>query len=103
MKDIIIISLHVHVSVVLKIKFGSHRTLFNILTLVVPGNIRPPIKLCKVFVAIHSYIPVTKFGRNPIKYDMEEKADCLIFATTKLCKFDYCDNSMCANYFNLSR
>ena len=77
MKNIIIISLHV--SVVLKIKFGSHRTLFNILTHVVPGNIRPPIKLCKVFVAIHSYIPVTKFGRNPIKYDVEEKADCLIF------------------------
>ena len=77
MKDIIIISLHV--SVVLKIKFGSHRALFNILTHVVPGNLRPPIKLCKVFVAIHSYVLVTKFGRNPIKYDVEEKADCLIF------------------------
>ena len=31
------------------------------------------------FVATHSYILVTKFGRNPIKYDVEEKADCLIF------------------------
>ena len=53
MKDIIIISLHV--SVVLKIKFGSHTALFNILTHVVQGNLRPPIKLCKVFVAIHTY------------------------------------------------
>ena len=77
MKDIIIISLHV--SVVLKIKFGSHRASFNILTHVVPGNLRPPIKLYKVFVAIHSYILVTKCGRNPIKYDVEENADCLIF------------------------
>ena len=77
MKDIIIISLHV--SVVLNIKFGSHRALFNILTHVVPGNLRNPYKICKVFVAIHSYILVTKFGRNPIKYDVEEKADCLIF------------------------
>ena len=75
--DIIFISLHV--SVVLKIKFGSHRALFNILTYVVPRNFRPPIKLCKVFVAIHSYILVTKFGWNPIKYDVEEKADCIIF------------------------
>ena len=78
MKDIIII-ISLHVSVVLKIKFGSQRALFNILTHVVPGNLRPPIKLCKVFVAIHSYILVTKFGQNPIKYDVEEKADCLIF------------------------
>ena len=54
MKDIIII-ISLHVSVVLKIKFGSHRASFNILTHVVPGNLRPPIKLCKVFVAIHSY------------------------------------------------
>ena len=69
MKDIIIISLHV--SVVLKIKFGSHRASFNIVTHVVPGNLRPPIKLCKFFVAIHSYILVTKFGRNPIKYDVQ--------------------------------
>ena len=76
MKDIII---SLHVSVVLKIKFGSQRALFNILTHVVPGNLRPPIKLCKFFVAIHSYILVIKFGRNPIKYDVEEKADCLIF------------------------
>ena len=76
MKDTIIISLHTCISV-LKIKFGSHRALFNILTHVVPGNLRPPI--CKVFVAIHSYILVTKFGQNPIKYDVEEKADCLIF------------------------
>ena len=86
---------------VLKIKSGSHGALFNILTYVVSGNLRPPIKLCKVFVAIHSYILVTKFGRNPIKYDVEEKADCLIF-DQKLCTFDYYDNCMSANYFNLS-
>ena len=77
MKDIFIINLHV--SVVLKIKFGSHRASFNIVTHVVPGNLRPLLNLCKFFQAIHSYILVTKFGRNPIKYDVEENAECLIF------------------------
>ena len=43
------------------------------------GTLDPLLNYVRFFVAIHSHILVTKFGRNPIKYDVEEKADCPIF------------------------
>ena len=55
-------------------KFGSHRALFNIFDPRGPRGPRTPYP-CKTFVAIPTYMLLTKFGQDLITY-VEGVANC---------------------------